>query len=80
MALIMLVITGFISYNIYKYLRNRQSNYPPWQEDQNREEYKERRREYYYKQRQKARQMMDQYDLSDEEIERLIEEEFRDKP
>ena len=77
MALIMLFITGFISYNLYKFFRNKRTYYSPWEEDQDIEELKERRREYYYRQRQKAREMMDKYNLSDEEIEKIIEEELR---
>jgi heme-degrading monooxygenase HmoA len=76
-ALLMLLVTGFISYNIYKYLKNRKTNYSAWEENQDWEEYKNSRREYYYRQRQKARQMMDKYNLSDEEIEEVIEKEFR---
>jgi hypothetical protein len=34
---------------------------------------KARRRDYYYEQREKAREMFEKYNLSDEEIERIIE-------
>ncbi|MGI6449584.1 MAG: hypothetical protein ACOX3R_04565 [Desulfitobacteriia bacterium] len=77
-ALLMFLVTGFISYNIYKYFKSRKTNYSAWEENQDWEEYRERRREYYYKQRQKARQMMDKYNLSDDEIEEIIEKEIRD--
>lgn len=72
-ALFMLLLTGFGSYFLFKFLRdsNRRS---PSRED--REEFKEQRRQYYYERRQKAREMIDRYDLSDEEIEEIVEKEI----
>ncbi|NLI90882.1 MAG: hypothetical protein GX434_01375 [Peptococcaceae bacterium] len=75
-ALIMLLVTSFLSYFLFKFLRGRkQDSY--WNEPHDFEEMKNRRRDYYYGQRQKAHEMMDQFDLSDEEIEKRIEEEMR---
>jgi len=86
MALLMLLVTGFLSYSIYKAFRNRrwrseQDN--PYREDflpdyeADREERKRKRRAYYYEQRERARELMRRYDLTDEEIERRVEEETR---
>jgi Mor family transcriptional regulator len=74
-AFLMLIITGFISYFLVKFIRslNRKSFYL-----EDKEVTKEKRREYYYDQRRKAKELMDKYDLTNEEIERIIEEELKE--
>lgn len=47
-----------------------------WNNNEYTEDYKEKRRQYYYEQRERARKLMDEFDLSDEEIEKKIEEEL----
>jgi len=78
-ALLMLVVTGFLSYYFFKALkrlRYGREEYPPYYLE-DKEELKRRKREFYYEQRQRARDMMREYDLTDEEIERRLEEEFK---
>ncbi|GMA49634.1 hypothetical protein GCM10025857_09910 [Alicyclobacillus contaminans] len=70
-ALVMLLATSAISYGLYRWFSGRRV----------REESPERRREalrrYYREQRELARRMASEFDISDEEIERRIEEELR---
>ncbi|MGI5902003.1 MAG: hypothetical protein ACOX7U_05960 [Desulfitobacteriia bacterium] len=81
-ALMMLVVTGALSYFLFKILsryrmENNWGDY--YQRDRlltEQENYVQRRREYYYKQREMARRMMEKYDLTDEEIEEKIKEEI----
>lgn len=75
-ALFMLVITGFLSYFLYKWLRELGSEKRSLINLEDREGLKEKRREYYFEQRRKAREMIGKYDLSDEEIENIIEKEL----
>ncbi len=72
-SLLMLIITASISYTIFRAIKKSVGTSIT---DHNYEEYKEKRREYYYQQRDKAYKMMEEYGLSDEEIERKIEEEL----
>lgn len=68
-SLLMLLLTSLISYVIFKNWRNRkQRNLDP-------EEEREMRRQYYYEQRQRAQEYAREYDLSDEEIEKRLDEE-----
>ena len=71
-ALLMLIITASISYTIFRAIKKSVDSKPT----NNLEDYKEKRREFYYQQRDKAYEMMKEYDLSDEEIERKLDEEF----
>ncbi len=78
MALLMLLVTAFISYTLFKTFSKRtgrcdDSGYDAFDV----EKYKAQRREYYKEQRQRAYDLMRQYDLSDEEIEQQIEEEIK---
>lgn len=76
-ALLMLVVTGFMSYFLFKFLKN--VNRSSWREEPAEtdiEREKEIRRQYYYEQRKKAREMLEKYDLTDEEIEEIVEQEF----
>ena len=69
-SIIMLLLTASISYLIFKSFGNRRRrNLDPYEE-------KERLRQYYYEQRQRARELAREYDLTDEEIEKRIEEEY----
>ncbi|SHN83908.1 hypothetical protein [Desulfitobacterium chlororespirans] len=69
-SLLMLLLTSLLSYVIFKNLRRRRhTNLDPYEE-------RERRRQYYYEQRQRARDYAREFDLSDEEIERRLDEEL----
>ncbi len=72
-ALLMLVITASISYTIFRAIKKSVDSNP----NNNLENFKEQRREFYYQQREKAYEMMNEYDLTDEEIERKLDEEFQ---
>lgn len=72
-ALLMLLITGFGSYYLFKFFRGSSRRSPNWED---REELKEQRRQYYYEQRRRARELIENYDLSDEEIEEIVEKEI----
>ncbi|WP_029423083.1 hypothetical protein [Alicyclobacillus macrosporangiidus] len=69
-ALLMLIATSLISYGLWRLVSG---NRPP----RDPEERREQLRRYYIEQRQIARRMAQEYDISDEEIERRIEEELR---
>jgi len=75
MAILMLVVTSLLSFYIFKLLKKREK----YDFDFDEREYRERRREFYYNQRQRAREMAKKYDLTDEEIERIIEEEINER-
>jgi len=80
-ALIMLLLTGLITYRISKAIKkwrstNRQQAYSDEQKFDP-DEYKRKKRDYYFEQREWARDMMKKYDLTDEEIERKIENELK---
>jgi len=72
-AILMLLLTSLISYLIFKNFRERKRrNADPYEE-------RERLRQYYYEQRERAREYARQYDLTDEEIERRIDEELNNR-
>lgn len=72
-SILMLLLTSLISYVLFKNLRkNRRRNLDPYEE-------RELRRQYYYEQRQRAREYVREFDLSDEEIERRLNEELGDE-
>lgn len=76
-TLIMLLITGTLSYFLFRFLNGGRTR--RFREDsEDRDRLKKQRREYYHQQREKARAMQEKYNLSDEEIERIIEEELRE--
>lgn len=70
-SIIMLLFTSLISYVIYRSLRNvgRGKQNPLLEREQ--------RKLDYYAQRQRAREYARQFDLTDEEIERRLDEEDR---
>ncbi len=70
-SIIMLLLTSLISYVIYRSLRNvgRRKQNPLLE--------REKRKQDYYAQRQRAREYARQFDLTDEEIERRLDEEDR---
>jgi len=70
-SIIMLLFTTLISYVIYRSLRNigRGKQNPLLKREQ--------RKQDYYAQRQRAREYARQFDLTDEEIERRLDEEDR---
>jgi len=76
-ALFMLLVTGFGSYFLFRMLRRRWDAFDADDRGGSREEAKVRRRQYYYDQREQARRMSELYDLTDEEIERKVDDEFR---
>ena len=70
-SIIMLLFTSLISYVIYRSLRN------VGRGKQNPLLTREQRKQDYYAQRQRAREYARQFDLTDEEIERRLDEEDR---
>ena len=69
-SILMLLLTSVISYLIFKSFRDRKRrNLDPYEE-------REMRRQYYYEQRQRAREFAREFDLTDEEIEKRIDEEY----
>ena len=73
MALAMLLITSLLSYTLYRmYVNYKRST----QEIEDIREQRERRRQYYLEQRERARAMMREFDLTDEEIEERLDREF----
>ncbi|KUO58871.1 MAG: hypothetical protein APF84_14150 [Gracilibacter sp. BRH_c7a] len=75
-ALLMLFTTAFISYTIFRTIKKsiQSSSF-----SDNSEDFKEKRRSFYYQQRDKAYEMMNEYDLSDKEIEDRIDEETHNR-
>lgn len=70
-SILMLLLTSLISYVIFKNLRNiKHRNQDPLLE-------REKLRQYYYEQRQRAREYATEFDLTDEEIERRLDDELR---
>jgi hypothetical protein len=70
-SIMMLFVTSLISYLIFKTLRkNRESGL-------GNESERQKLRAYYHMQRKRAQEMIREFDLSDEEIERRIEEDLR---
>ncbi|OLN27478.1 hypothetical protein [Desulfosporosinus metallidurans] len=70
-SIIMLLFTSLISYVIYQSLRN------VGRGKQNPLLKREQRKQDYYAQRQRAREYARRFDLTDEEIERRLDEEDR---
>ena len=70
-SIIMLLFTSLISYVIYRSLRN------VGRGKQNALLEREQRKQDYYAQRQRAREYARRFDLTDEEIERRLDEEDR---
>jgi len=77
MAILMLIVTSVLSFYIFKLFKKREKYDIDFDFDER--EYRERRREFYYNQRQRAREMAKKYDLTDEEIERIIDEEINER-
>ncbi len=73
MALIMLILTSFISYLIFKSFFSTRKGYRKMESD------REMRRQYYIEQRERAHQMIKEFDLTDAEIEQRLNEEFQTK-
>jgi hypothetical protein len=75
-ALLMLVVTASLSYFFFKAIRGRRN--VDWTDDRGSDisELRRRKRAYYYEQRQRARELMDAYDLTDQEIEERINREL----
>jgi hypothetical protein len=70
-SILMLLFTSLLSYIIFKNFRKlKRQNQDPLQE-------RELRKQYYYEQRQRAQEYAREFDLSDEEIERRLDEEFK---
>jgi hypothetical protein len=70
-ALLMLIATSLLSYSLWRMWRS--NKFDRRSEEEKREEL----RRYYYEQRELARRLSREFDLSDEEIERRIDEELR---
>lgn len=65
-SLLMLLGTSLATYLVYRLVRRRTPSAPT----------RAALREFYYEQRRRARDFSSQYDLTDEEIERRIDEEL----
>jgi ribosomal protein S4 len=72
-ALTMLIITSIISYSLFKAYRSKR--YGGEYDGEYHYNEREQRRAYYRQMREEARRLK-QYDLTDEEIERKLDEEF----
>lgn len=70
-SILMLMLTSLISYLIYRILRSVGRG----KRDQLLK--REQRKQYYYAQRQRAREFAREFDLTDEEIERRLDDELR---
>ncbi|MGI1660211.1 MAG: hypothetical protein ACRKFN_14825 [Desulfitobacterium sp.] len=69
-SILMLLLTSLISYALFKSFRkHKRRNLDPYEE-------RERRRHYYYEQRQRAQEYAREFDLTDDQIERRLDEEF----
>ncbi|MGE4272909.1 MAG: hypothetical protein AB7E31_08575 [Desulfitobacterium sp.] len=69
-SILMLLLTSLLSYVLFKNFRKyKRQNLDPHEE-------RERRRHYYYEQRQRAQEYAREFDLTDDEIERRLDEEF----
>lgn len=77
-SLIMLLLTGTLSYFLFRFLsKNSSGRKSDWEDQEDRNLRQDRRRDYYYQQREKARELYEKYNLSDEEIERIVEDELK---
>lgn len=70
-SLLMLLGTSLASYFVYRMLRSRRHTVRPSRAGL---------RRYYYEQRQRAKSMAEEFDLTDEDIERKIDEEIGREP
>ncbi|WDL99035.1 hypothetical protein [Alicyclobacillus sp. ALC3] len=68
-SLLMLLVTGTLSYLIYRATARRRGGTPP-------RPTRAQMRQYYYEQRRRAQQFSNEYNLTDEEIERRIDEKL----
>lgn len=68
-SLLMLILTSILSYSLYRAWRNLTGKNP------DRFDKREQRRAFYMEQRERAREMMREWDLTDEEIERRLDRE-----
>ncbi|MBX6352777.1 MAG: hypothetical protein IRZ10_05525 [Thermoflavifilum sp.] len=71
-ALLMLLVTSVASYGIWRLVSGPRRPRDP-------EARREQLRRWYYEQRELARRMSREYDLTDEEIERRIDEELNSR-
>ncbi|EGW35972.1 hypothetical protein [Desulfosporosinus sp. OT] len=70
-SILMLMVTSLISYMIYRSLRS----FGPGKQDPLLK--REQRKQYYCAQREQAREFAREFDLTDEEIERRLDDELR---
>lgn len=70
-SIVMLIVTSLISYAVFRSIRTMGRG----RQDPSNE--REKRRQFYYEQRERAREYAREFDLSDEEIEKRLDEEFR---
>ncbi|UOF89110.1 hypothetical protein LSG31_14380 [Fodinisporobacter ferrooxydans] len=66
-SILMLLATSLISYFLFRLLRRNHPEQKPT---------RAQLRQYYYEQRRQAREYAAQYDLTDEEIERKLDEQL----
>ena len=69
-ALLMLLVTSLISYGLYRAVQGGRRYRNPERE-------RDRLRQYYRDQRALARRLMNEFDLTDEEIDQKIEQELK---
>lgn len=70
-SLLMLLVTSVLSYLLFRAITR------PKNQKRDLESERERLRAYYYNQREVARKMMEEFDLTDDEIEQKITERLR---
>lgn len=70
-SIVMLLLTSLISYAVFRSIRTiGHGKQDPLIE-------REKRRQFYYEQRERAREYAREFNLTDEEIEKRLDEEFR---
>lgn len=70
-SIVMLIVTSLISYAVFRGIRTiGRGRQDPVIE-------REKRRQFYYAQRERSREYAREFDLTDEEIEKRLDEEFR---
>lgn len=72
-SILMLLLTSLLSYLIFRSLRSiGRGKQDPYLK-------REERRQFYYTQRQRARDWAREFDLTDEEIEKRLDDEFKNE-
>ena len=70
-SILMLLVTSLLSYTLYKSFKTAKKGH------RSSEEERAMRRAYYLEQRERVQKLRREFDLTDEEIEKRLDEEFR---